>query len=98
MVRHLVFWKLNKELRAEDRQEAARAIKEGLEGLAGVVPELLEIQVGVNFNPDGWDLALDSVLESKQALDGYQAHPEHQRMRAYIHTVICERAVVDYEF
>ena len=36
-------------------------------------------------------------LESQEALDGYQVHPEHQKMVSFIRTVTCNRICLDYE-
>ena len=38
MVRHVILWKLNEELSAEEKQTVKAGIKAGLEGLVGKVP------------------------------------------------------------
>lgn len=97
MVKHFVMWKLREFGSAQEREEAEARIKTGLEALAGVVPGLRYAQVGKNFNPQGYDLCLYTEFDSREALDAYQVHPEHQKVRAFIHTVITERAVCDWE-
>ncbi|MBC8569384.1 Dabb family protein [Zongyangia hominis] len=97
MIKHIVFWNLKEEAAGGDKIRNGQLIKEKLEGLVGVVPGLLSAQVGVNFNPNGYDLCLCSELASKEALDGYQCHPAHLAVKEFVHQVICERAVVDYE-
>ncbi|MBR5011010.1 MAG: Dabb family protein, partial [Clostridia bacterium] len=45
MVKHIILWQLKDELSQEQRLEVKAGIKEGLEGLLGKVPGLLEIKV-----------------------------------------------------
>lgn len=97
MIKHIVFWNLKEEAAGGDKAWCAQCIKEKLEGLVGVVPGLLSAQVGVNFNPNGYDLCLCSEFSSKEALDGYQCHPAHLEVKKFVHQVIRERAVVDFE-
>lgn len=97
MVKHIVLWKLRAFSSLQEREAAVERIKTGLEALVGIVPGLRCAQVGKNFNPQGYDLGLYTELDSREALDGYQQHPEHLKMREFIHTVITERAVCDWE-
>ncbi len=95
MVKHVVMWKLVDFPSPEARGEAVARIKAGLEGLVGVVPGLLSAHVAAAF--DGFDLCLLTEFESRDALAVYQQHPEHAKVRAYIHTVITDRAFCDWE-
>ena len=53
-------------------------IKEGLEGLAGRIPGLVEIQVHTEGLPSSnADLMLDSTFVDEAALKGYAVHPAH---------------------
>lgn len=101
MVRHIILWKLNDELTTEQKTEVKKGIKEGLEGLVGKVPGLLEVTVNIDGRLDSsnCDIMLDSVLESPEALKGYAVHPEHVavadgKVRPY--TVL--RTCLDYEY
>jgi len=94
MITHMVFWKLQNENKAENAQR----IKASLEALVGVVPGLLEMRVGVNLIEGGeYDLALCSRFEDMAALHGYEAHPEHLKVRAFVRQVVVGRAAVDFE-
>ena len=79
MVKHIILWKLRSELSAEEKREAALAIKAGLEGLKGQVPGLLDIHVQIDgvLETSNTDIMLDSTLESFDALKGYAVHPAH---------------------
>ena len=79
MVKHIILWKLRSELSAEEKQAKALAIKQGLEGLKGQVPGLLDIHVQIDgrLESSNADIMLDSTLESEAALKGYAVHPAH---------------------
>ena len=98
MVKHLVFWKM-KEMPAQQREKAIGEIKAGFEALQGVIPGLLRIEFGVDFlrSAQSSDFALYCELESRSALDAYQAHPAHQAMVPMVREVTVERRVVDYD-
>ncbi len=97
MIKHIVFWNLKDEAEGNPKLTNALTIKKGLESLVGVVDGLKKAEVGINFNPKGYDLCLYSEFTTKEALEGYQQHPEHQKVREFVHKVISERVVCDYE-
>ena len=45
MVKHIILWTLKEELSGEQKETIKQGIKEGLEGLSGQIPGLLEISV-----------------------------------------------------
>ena len=78
MVKHIILWQLRDELSPAEKAAAKAAIKAGLEGLDGVVPGLLSIQVHTEgLTSSTADLMLDSAFESADALKGYSVHPAH---------------------
>ena len=85
MVTHIVFWNL-KEAPEAERAASARKMK-----------ELLSARVHQNFTPGGYDLCLVSQLTDRAALEGYQVHPAHLEVKKFVHSVVCQRAAVDYE-
>ena len=99
MVKHIILWQLKDELSEEEKKDVMAGIKEGLEGLKGVVPGLLEIHVQTEkLESSNADVMLDSTLESEEALKGYAVHPAHVavangKVRPY--TVL--RTCLDYE-
>ena len=44
MVKHVILWQLKDELSATEKAAVKAGIKEGLEGLAGQIPGLVDIQ------------------------------------------------------
>lgn len=100
MIKHIVFFGLVESANGKSKAENAKVIKEELENLANLIPEIIKIEVGIN-HPDAttsnYDIALYSEFESLDALKIYQEHPEHKRVAAYIGSVRTSRAAVDYE-
>ena len=97
MIKHIVMWNLEDVAEGNSRDENARRIKKGLESLKGVIDGIIHLEVGINVNPKGFDLVLYSEFSSMDALKEYDCHPEHLKMREFIHKVITERVVADYE-
>jgi len=99
MVKHIVLWTLKETAEGRSKQENLLLAKQKLEAMAGKVPGMTRLEVGINFQTrDGaWDLALYSEFESQRALEGYRSHPEHLKAIEYLRTVRDQRAVVDYE-
>jgi len=78
MVKHIILWTLKDELSAEEKKQVKLGIKEGLEGLAGKIPGMIDIKVNINgLASSNADLMLDSTFENEEALKGYAVHPEH---------------------
>ena len=78
MVKHIILWQLKDELSDAEKAAVKAGIKEGLEGLVGKVPGLLEVHVNINGLPtSNADVMLDTTLESFEALKGYAVHPSH---------------------
>jgi hypothetical protein len=99
MVKHVIVWTLKDEYSASEKENIKKDIKEGLEGLKGKVPGIVEIKVHINgLESSNTDLILDSTFDNEEALKGYAVHPEHvkvatEKVRPY--TSI--RSCFDYE-
>ncbi|OVE82644.1 hypothetical protein BVY04_00345 [bacterium M21] len=95
MIKHIVMWKLKDENKAAN----ATKMKQMLEDLIPIIPEITELEVGLadsTPNDACSDLVLYSVFASQADLDTYQQHPSHQAVVAFAKTVVIERRVVDY--
>jgi hypothetical protein len=99
MIKHIVCFKLKEQAEGAPKLENARKIKHDLEALARKVPGIVRLEVGINFvnDPMAYDIALYSEFESREALEKYASHPEHQRIAQFIVKVREARVVVDYE-
>ncbi len=95
MISHIVVWKLKQEAQGHTKAENISIIKEKLESLVGEIEGLKKLEVGINYNPAGYDLSLYSAFCTKEGLDFYQKHPKHIAVREYILKCVEESAVVD---
>lgn len=100
MVKHIILWKLREDLSEAEKTSVKQGIKQGLEGLLGVVPGLLEIKVNIDGRLDSsnCDVMLDSTLESAEALKGYAVHPAHVAVAdGKVRPYTCQRTCLDFE-
>lgn len=78
MIKHVILWTLKDEFTEEEKVKIVAGIKEGLEGLAGKIPGLIDIKVNTEkLASSNADVMLDSTFESEEALKAYATHPEH---------------------
>jgi len=96
MVTHIVFWQLKPEAEGHTKEENALIIKERLEALVGVIPGLRDMAIGRNLNGGEYDLCLLSHFDSMEALQAYEQHPEHRKIRMFVSGVRTKRASVDF--
>ena len=99
MVKHIILWQLKDEYASEEKAQIAAESKEGLEGLKGKIPGLLDIHVQVDkLASSNADVMLDSSFENEEALKGYAVHEEHVKVadtKVRPHTK--SRVCIDYE-
>lgn len=99
MVKHIILWKIKDEKTTEEKAEIKRDIKQGLEGLKGKIPGMIDIHVITEgMASSNADVMLDSSFESEEALKGYAVHPEHVKVadnnvRPFMDVRMC----MDYE-
>jgi len=90
MIKHIVIWPMKEDV--TDAQKTEMKIR--LEALKGVVEELVDIEVGID--DDNGTMSLYSEFNSNEDLAGYQAHPAHQEVVAFVKPLVAGRAVCDY--
>ena len=95
MVKHVILWVLKEEIQGEEKEKIKAEIKEGLEGLKGQIPGLIDIKVNINPLPSSnCDVMLDSTFEDEEALKGYAVNPKHVavadgKVRPYTASRVC---------
>ena len=94
MLKHVVTWKVKE----ENKQENMEKMKKMLEALVGVIDEIKSLQVGINENGGEYDIILITDFENKEALQTYDAHPNHQEVRKFVRSVVESRVAVDYNY
>ena len=99
MIKHIVFWRLNETAYENNKQVNAQLLKEKLLAMQEKVDGLIKIEIGFDFSneKDSCDVVLYSEFETKEALNKYQIHPEHQAIKEWLGEVRFERRVIDYE-
>ena len=99
MIKHIVFWKINKGGTAADREETYKKFSEMIEQLKPIVPQIKTAVVGLNYNEgDVFHICIDSTFESDEDLQTYINHPEHLKIREFLNEVCYDKAVFDYNF
>ena len=95
MTKHIILWQLADTLTADEKIAGKAGIKEGLEGLAGQIPGLVDIKVYTEGLPSSnADVLLVSTFESVAALMGYTVLPAlaavaDGKVRPYTKTRLC---------
>ena len=98
-MKHVIIWTLKDELSTEEKESVKLGIKEGLEGLKGKVPGIVDIHVNIHgLASSNADLMLDSTFTDEEAVKAYAVHPEHvavadTKVRPYTKL----RSCLDYE-
>ena len=98
MIKHIVLWRVKGET-PEQKKANALTIKRALEGLQGKIPGLLTLEVGIDFESlaESSDVSLYTEFSSRDALERYHSHPEHELVKPVVRDLRCERRVIDYE-
>lgn len=99
MVKHIILWQLKEDLTDAEKIKVKNEIKEGLEGLAGKIPGLIDIKVHINPLPSSnADLMLDSSFETKASLSLYASHPKHLAVaNGKVRPFTATRTCLDFE-
>jgi len=94
MIVHIVMFKFKEENFDANIQE----VKEKLNALVALIPELKCLEVGVDFSRSdrAFDLSLYSTFSTKEDLKAYAVHHEHLKVVELIKSVTLESKVVDY--
>lgn len=83
-----------------EKESVKKGIKNGLEGLKGKIPGLIDIKVNTegHLASSTADLMLDSTFENAEALKGYSKHPEHVAVAdSKVRPYTVSRSCLDYE-
>lgn len=99
MVRHVIVWTLKDEYDDSEKDVIRAGIKEGLEGLKGKIPGLVEINVYTEGLPgSNGDAMLDSLFENEDALKNYSSDPAHVEVATTkVRPFVKMRSCFDYD-
>ncbi len=93
MIKHVVRHKYN------HKAEAVK-ISAMLNSLMGKVPALRSMETGVDFmdSARAYHLVLIATFDDRAGLEEYANHPEHVKVKEYIHSVLTSSVSVDFEY
>lgn len=99
MVKHIILWTLKEEYTDAQKAEIRAGIKEGLEGLKGQIPGMIDISVRTEYLPSSTvDVMLDTTFENVEALAAYATHPKHVAVAdSKVRPYTANRACMDFE-
>lgn len=93
MVRHIVMWKFK-----EDAQAEMMEFIQGLRSLNGVIPQILDMEVGINeLESKEFDAVLVSTFASMEDLETYKNDPRHVAVSQLCKSIRTQRVAVDYQ-
>jgi hypothetical protein len=97
-IKHIVMWNVRGDDAAARAHNLAR-LKAEFESLRGLIPGLLQLEIGVDESRIDYacDVVLCTEFTSRQALRDYADHPEHLRVRRSLGDMRSARHQVDYE-
>ncbi len=84
----------------EDQHENMLIFRERLLALKDKIPEIRDMEVGINVNPSerSYDAVLVSAFDSLEALKAYSTNPLHVEVSDFCKTIRTSSVSVDYEF
>ena len=93
MLKHIVMFKFK-----DASPEIVEETKRRLLAMKGRIPQLLDIQVGIDVlrSERSYDLVLETVFESLETMRAYQVHPVHEEFLQFFLPNRESTIVVDY--
>lgn len=94
MIKHIVIWKFK-----ENEEENMKKFLKELNQLKGIIPEIKNIETGININPKNeYDAILISEFETMEDLEKYKTNPKHVKVSELCKKIRISRQAIDYEF
>ncbi|MGE7090353.1 Dabb family protein [Lysinibacillus sp. NPDC048646] len=98
MIRHIVMWNHKEDFNDEEKAIHAQRIKNELESLSQIIDGILSLNVMINpLASSNREIILDSLFESEVHLQKYPVHPEHERVRQFVVSVVKDRVCIDFQ-
>ncbi len=92
MVQHIVFWNFKDEF---DKNEVFAELQLAFAPICESIPGIKSLSLHRGYQ--GYDACLITIHEDAAALNAYQEHPAHQKVKAIVATYKSERASCDFE-
>ncbi len=94
MLKHIVMWKFK-----EYEHDNMLVFRDKLLALKGQIPEIRDMEVGININPTdrSYDAVLVSEFDSLEDMKAYSKNPLHLAVSEFCKSIRTSSASVDYE-
>lgn len=98
MLKHIVIFKLKEFAEGNNKLENARLIKQRLEELPTIIPQIFGYEIGLNSlkDPRAYDMVLIASFRSMDDFLIYQNNPAHKKALEFIMKRAEDAKVVDY--
>jgi hypothetical protein len=99
MLTHIVLWKLHATAEGRTKSENAILLKEKLESLVEIIPQIVELKVGINLataDATNYDVMLYSKFDRMETMMEYQNHPAHKAVGEWIGKIRESRVAIDF--
>ena len=98
MIKHVVMWKFKESAEGASKAANVQIFKDGLEALIPIIPQIIDLEVGVNEveSDASYDVILVSTFANMEDLKIYASHPDHVAVGDFCAKVRESRVVVDY--
>ncbi len=99
MLTHVVLWKLHDTAEGRTKSENAILLKEKLENLVEIIPQIVELRVGINLataEATNYDVMLYSTFDNMKTMMEYQNHPTHKAIGEWIGKIRESRVAIDF--
>ena len=92
LVEHIVIIKLSEGVKKEEKEELIRRTYD----LKEKIPGIIDLQQGINFSTrsQGFEIGLTVRFESREALENYGPHPQHQEIVSYLQKIGLEDIII----
>ena len=99
MIRHVVMWKFKESAEGRSRRENMELVKERLLALPALIPQIKRLEVSFDFKGSEFssDLMLLTEFDSREDLESYIVHPDHQKVGPIVRSVTEVRMSHDCE-
>jgi len=92
MIKHVIMWKFKPGAESEMHR-----FLDGLRALQGQIPQIVDMEIGVNENPDNnFDATLIATFRSREDLETYKHDPRHVAVSLLCKAIRTERGAVDF--
>lgn len=99
MYKHIVFWKVSESADGKSKSELINEITKQLNSLPAIIPEIVDFEVGNNIGNYGasfFDVSLISSFKAEEDFKIYCGNPTHDKVVAFITSVVENEEIVDY--